>query len=282
MEPNQNMAGEGDLNTASVAQQNNAGAPEPEQSIAPVTEQKDLPEPDNLPEQNVVPTSNDDLSKHDTTEKKKGGNGMMIGMILAIILAIGGIGFGAWAMMDGNQQKEELNSQISSLKKQNNGLMEKAEDTCATTEEITDNTANTGNTKDYIYVGEWGLKVKLPSELKQVVYEVRNGHTDGEADVAWQYQSGRSSLFVFGLLDEKVKNTNGYTIETANTCSSAWIIRIPKSQGFSNPDFSIGDYDFVFGGWQAGCYDENGNEQSDFAGKIIRNALMERENWSSI
>lgn len=128
MEPNQNMAGEGGLNTAPIAQQNNAGAPEPEQSIAPVTEQKDLPELNNLPGQNVVPTSNDDLSKHDTTEKKKGGNGMMIGMILAIILAVGGIGFGVWAMMDGNSQKAQLNQQIDTLKQQKSALEKQVEE----------------------------------------------------------------------------------------------------------------------------------------------------------
>ena len=57
--------------------------------------------------------------------KKKGGDGLIIAMVFVILLAAGGIGFGVWAMMDGNQQKEELNLQISTLKKQNSELMER-------------------------------------------------------------------------------------------------------------------------------------------------------------
>lgn len=166
MEPNQNMTGEGDLNTAPVAQQNNAGAPEPEQSIAPVTEQKDLPEPDNLPEQNVVPTSNDDLSKHDTTEKKKGGNGMLIGMILAIILAVGGIGFGVWAMMDGNNQKAQLNQQIDTLKQQKSALEKQVE-------ELTEKVAGYEyDVSGYeIFPPEWG---EAEASIEDGLFTIRN------------------------------------------------------------------------------------------------------------
>jgi uncharacterized protein HemX len=63
----------------------------------------------------------------DGGEKKKGGNGMLYGMILCAVLAIGGIGFGVWAMMDGNSQKNSYEEQISALKKQNNELQEKIE-----------------------------------------------------------------------------------------------------------------------------------------------------------
>lgn len=180
MEPNQNMAGEGDLNTASVAQQNNAGAPEPEQSIASVTEQKDLPESDNLPGQNVVPTSNDDLSKHDTTEKKKGGNGMMIGMILAFILAVGGIGFGVWAMMDGNQQKEELNLQISTLKKQNSELMERISvlEEEKESRSILDEPEEEAE-EEYYEMEGLGIKIKKSEDFPDMVVKKNNDSTLG-------------------------------------------------------------------------------------------------------
>lgn len=57
------------------------------------------------------------------TPKKKN-NGMLIGLILCLLVAAGGIGFGVFAMMDGNAQTTELNKQISSLKKQNSDLLE--------------------------------------------------------------------------------------------------------------------------------------------------------------
>lgn len=55
---------------------------------------------------------------------KKSSKGMIYGMIIFMILAIGGIGFGVWAMMDGNMQKANLEKQISDLRAQNNQLQE--------------------------------------------------------------------------------------------------------------------------------------------------------------
>ncbi len=53
-----------------------------------------------------------DLVFRDTSKKSKG---MIIGMVVLALLATGGIGFGVWAMMDGNSQKEQLNGKISDL-----------------------------------------------------------------------------------------------------------------------------------------------------------------------
>ena len=59
----------------------------------------------------------------------EGKDGKKTGWILAIvfllIVAAGGVGFGVWAMMDGNVQKDALNEQISALKQQNNELQNK-------------------------------------------------------------------------------------------------------------------------------------------------------------
>lgn len=54
----------------------------------------------------------------------KGGRktGWVLAIILLLLIAAGGVGFGVWAWMDGNAQKNTLNEQISNLKKQNNEL----------------------------------------------------------------------------------------------------------------------------------------------------------------
>ena len=72
------------------------------------------------PEQN-------DVVVDGTSEKKKSGNGMLIGMILCVILAVGGIGFGVWAIIDGNAKKNDLVTEISALKDQINESNEKNE-----------------------------------------------------------------------------------------------------------------------------------------------------------
>ena len=51
-----------------------------------------------------------------TDENKRKNNGMLVGMILLAVLAVGGIGFGVWAMVDGDSQEKQLNIQIDTLK----------------------------------------------------------------------------------------------------------------------------------------------------------------------
>lgn len=95
---------------------------------------------------------------------KKSGKGMIYGMIIFMILAIGGIGFGVWAMMDGNMQKANLEKQISDLRAQNNQLQEQIAEGGDSSDGDSDTTPSV-NTEDYIYVGEWGLKIKKPENL---------------------------------------------------------------------------------------------------------------------
>lgn len=57
--------------------------------------------------------------------EKKSNKGMLVATILFAILAIGGIGFGAWAMVDGNSKKAQSDTQISALKQQINDLVGK-------------------------------------------------------------------------------------------------------------------------------------------------------------
>ena len=62
--------------------------------------------------QDVEPVSNSDIVFRD---KPKMNKGVIVGMVCLALLAVGGISFGVWAMLDGDQQKERLNSKISDL-----------------------------------------------------------------------------------------------------------------------------------------------------------------------
>ena len=64
---------------------------------------------------------NDDIVFRDKSEKS---HGMLYGMGLLAILAAGGIGFGVWAMLDGNSRAQKKDEQISQLQSQ---LAEKSE-----------------------------------------------------------------------------------------------------------------------------------------------------------
>lgn len=57
--------------------------------------------------------------------KSGGKTGWILTTILLLLIAAGGAGFGVWAWMDGNTQKDQLNSQISTLQQQNAELQSK-------------------------------------------------------------------------------------------------------------------------------------------------------------
>lgn len=108
--------------------------------------------------------------------KQKSGNGLKIATAIACIVAVCGIGFGVYGMMKSPQK----DSQISDLKvqiKEDDGTITTIEtpeiETATnngTTITITDPTMSKENTKDYIYIGEWGVKIKIPENLKGISY----------------------------------------------------------------------------------------------------------------
>ena len=113
--------------------------------------------------------------------KQKGGNGLKIATAIACIVAVCGIGFGVYGMMQSSQK----DSQISDLKVQ----IEKTDGTVTTIEapeiETTTNDGTTVTITDtaivsggpyiengYFYVPEWGLKFSIPSDLANYGYSV--------------------------------------------------------------------------------------------------------------
>ena len=109
------------------------------------------------------------VQKNDTVfrDKPKKNKGMIFGMVFLAILAIGGIGFGVWEMMDGKTQLAKKDEEIVEL---NNRL---AEDNQSTSDETTvdNDETSSNNAVDYVYIGEWGLKIKIPEELNIIGYK---------------------------------------------------------------------------------------------------------------
>ena len=67
-----------------------------------------------------VPVSATAAPKEDIVfrDKPRKNTGMTIGMIVLALLAAGGIGFGVWTYLSGNQKEAELNGKISDLESQ--------------------------------------------------------------------------------------------------------------------------------------------------------------------
>ena len=121
--------------------------------------------------QNVEPVSNSDVVFRD---KPKINKGVIVGMVCLALLAVGGISFGVWAMMDGNAKVTKKNEQIAEL---NSKLTEEKQSVSDEVAMEDDGTSDVIKTADYIYVGEWGLKIKIPENLKLISYDyIRNSN----------------------------------------------------------------------------------------------------------
>ena len=98
------------------------------------------------------------------SSKQKSGNGLKVVTTVACILAVCGIGFGVYGIVQSSQkdnrisdlknQVDESNGKIAALETKKNETND--DDSKATT--VTD-------TSKYIYIGEWGLKFEIPNEL---------------------------------------------------------------------------------------------------------------------
>ncbi len=141
------------------------------------------------PVEPVEPVGGPTFDNGPSVVEGKGGKktGWILGLMILAIIAAGGVGFGVWAMMDGNSQKDALNAQISSLKQQNSTLQEQLSANGGGTI-INIDTDNDVNSTDYIYVGEWGLKIKIPTQLLgQVGYLFGDSLSIIDSGASWTY-----------------------------------------------------------------------------------------------
>ena len=139
----------------------------------------------------MTPKPNSDVVFKD---KPKKNIAVILGMVLLGILAVGGIAFGVWAMMDGNSQVVKKDEQIKDLNRQ---LAEKSQtvvdgDMTVIDVEAGDNVEAAIDVADYIYVGEWGVKIRIPEGLRsEVDYSFSNDDYLEITDYSGNYTYGQ-------------------------------------------------------------------------------------------
>lgn len=136
--------------------------------------------------------------------KQKSGNGLKIATVIACIVAICGIGFGVYGILQNSQkdnQISELNSEITQLKQS----IEKLENTI---EDVnTDNDASE-NDKTNMIIDDWKLNVKIPESISVVSYTLDN---DGWLSIVASPVNNKQKTATVGLI--KVDKT---AVESGN------------------------------------------------------------------
>lgn len=208
--------------------------------------------------------------------KQKSGKGLKIATAIACIVAVCGIGFGVYGMVQSSQK----DNQISDLKNEINILNGKLSledgNNGASDEIIDDPSVANNNSKDYIYIGEWGLKLKLPEGLHEVSYNIQNTH---ENEGPWYSTSGTSMLIIEGWNNAEDAITYSPEAYMNDSCNSAAVVRSPKGQVSGElPSFTMGDYDFHFLGWQSLCP----MPETAQTGTLLRDNILNPDNYSKI
>lgn len=115
-----------------------------------------------------------------SAKPKKKNHTMALCMALMAVAVVCAIGFGVWAMIDGKAQISKRDEQIAGLNRQLTERKEVAvENDAAISDDAMDGDImdsddvmdiDAEGAKDYVYVVDWGLKIKVPDNLEVLTY----------------------------------------------------------------------------------------------------------------
>lgn len=218
---------------------------------------------------------------------KKKSHAMLYGMIFLAILAVAGIGFGVWAMLDGNSRAQKKDEQISQLQSQ---LAEKSEvvvdDDTTVVDDVDDGGGTTStsvvNTADYIYVGEWGIKIKIPEGLNRVSYEFKQ-HGDDQTEGTTVAVSGTvgDGLPDFANIYKNISSLGTVSRVLKNAYENYNFPDEMRECGYEGLVFSDDKYNYCYGHPQS-VYSTVENEQAleTESVTVIQQMLNNKENYS--
>lgn len=103
--------------------------------------------------------------------------------LLLVLIALCGVGFGVYGIMFApgmNKKCESPKDLTVKIQSEDGSTITLETDKISTSSDgktitIAD-TKSESSSKDYIYIGEWGLKIKIPETLKNVSYTFKQGH----------------------------------------------------------------------------------------------------------
>ena len=196
-------------------------------------------------------------------------------IITLAVLAVSGLCFGGIELWQNTQKNNEIKN-LQTRIKSSNSLKENDPTVEATpkNEDIQYPTDGSKTNKpEYLYIGDWNVKIKIPNELYIYSYEVKSAET---TDFTWY--TNASNIAVSGFT--KQLTTSPQKIPTE--CYQLLIARVKGKQ-----DHSLAYYDgysYVVG-TDVPCVAEAGysKEAIDLGGKqLIRKMFSDINNYSEI
>ncbi len=114
--------------------------------------------------------------------KAKNGRGLKIATAVMTVLAIGGVSFGVYGMMQKNnisEQKVQIRNSDGTVTEVEKLSVETKTENGSTVTVVDVPSAKKADLDHYIYVAQWGIKIKFPEDLKTISYRYNedNGYT---------------------------------------------------------------------------------------------------------
>ncbi len=226
---------------------------------------------------------------------KQQGNGLKIATAIASVIAVCGIGFGVYGMVQSSQKDNQISDLKVQIKNEDGSVttietpkIETTTENGGTTVTITDSTVSAENTEDYIYVGEWGLKIKKPETLVYTDYKFDNevfGSNSEPGEFVYEYVEVR------GVVSGTDMNLAGEYLRYADSvgCYNAKITRVAKTISdndkgrYGTEVFSDNSYYYMYQHGQAAC--SNSDELTpieESSNLLIIEMLSNSDNYSKI
>ncbi|MBR2709551.1 hypothetical protein IKE72_00525 [Candidatus Saccharibacteria bacterium] len=181
-----------------------------ENNIQKNTEEVNESSPDTLASTSRLTNIPSNDSFEDKPKKKS--HAMVITLILLAILAVGGTGFGIWAWTNGDAQNKKNEDEIITLRTELKNTQEALDKIAAEKEENIEikkeeEKKEDENIKeaDYIYIGDWGIKIKKPEDLSIIEYSFTKGDTYGDIlRVSGAKEKSNGAIPAYAHLDASV------------------------------------------------------------------------------
>lgn len=115
-----------------------------------------------------------------TTAPNRLGRKYIYVMVVMVIITVAGVGFGIFGMVTGTNKTNDARELEVRLEQKDEALKRLEERSGMTVEvedkdEISETVVDVVAAKDYIYIGEWGIKIKVPENLHSVSYVFYGG-----------------------------------------------------------------------------------------------------------
>lgn len=169
----------------------------------------------------------------------------VVAIVVLMILALGGVGFGIYGMVMRSQVQREMNDlNVEKVLEDDSQEVEEG----AEVEIQTDcNTISTeaSMARDYIYVGEWGIKIKVSDKLAAVSYVFNNAVNTLYVTGALKDRGQYVPSFVSNLLDHGSGLVALSRYHKDDVAGTATVGKMAQA----NDGYALGEVLYVDGDW---------------------------------